>query len=151
MNKDLIAKREEQLKAFAESDDNKVVSRLIAWGYLVWSVGKYYMDDAIEILDKYEINKGKLKTKALNLERSFDSFNETFKSFVIDDDAERRLCNDFSELHSLCDTFFLEAIDDNFVTINPRTGRIVKHRTPETVTCLIIGHGMEPEQKGGEE
>lgn len=87
-----------------ECGDSARISVLISMCYLLNSVSNAYFEQAVEIMEKYNILHKKLKTKTNNLYQSFESFDKEFAS-LIDAELRKDLCDDFEQVQNFCDKF----------------------------------------------
>lgn len=92
------------IKELTESGNEAKASSLLDMGYQTFTIGKGFIEEAIEILNKYGLTDSKLKTLANNLMQSFDAFdkyviamNEDRKQLYVNIDILRELLEAFSE------------------------------------------------------
>ncbi len=78
------------IKELTESGNEARASRLIDMGFQTFTIGNGFIEEAIEILNRYGITDSKLKTLANNLMQSFDAFNK----YTVAMNEERRQLND---------------------------------------------------------
>lgn len=92
-------------RAFVESGDHRKCAKLISMAYVMNSIVNEYMDDAVSIMEKYDMVHKKIKTTMNNLSQSFDSMEKTIRTLICDDEARKELCNDYGILKGTCDRF----------------------------------------------
>lgn len=97
----------ENFKQFIESGDCKRASVLISMAYLAHSVANSYNEEALEIMEKYDLVHKKIKTRATNLEVAFDLYDKAVFSLVDKDEMSRNLCEDYDKFRSICDDFIV--------------------------------------------
>ena len=92
------------IKELTESGNEAKASSLLDMGYQTFTIGNGFIEEAIEILNKYGLTDSKLKTLANNLMQSFDAFdkyviamNEDRKQLYVNIDILRELLEAFSE------------------------------------------------------
>ena len=92
------------IKELTESGNEARASRLLDMGFQTFTIGNGFIEEAIEILNKYGLTDSKLKTLANNLMQSFDAFdkyviamNEDRKQLYVNIDILRELLEAFSE------------------------------------------------------
>lgn len=92
-------------KKFIESGDSDKVARYLSMGYLVQSVANAYNEDAIDLMEKYDLVHKKIKTTANNLMQSFDVYDKTISSLIDNKEARLQLLCDYDILRETCDKF----------------------------------------------
>lgn len=95
-------REEPHVKAFLESEDCQKTVRLISMAYLVHSVANSLVEDAFDILAKYDSVRGKIKTTSNNVVQSFDTFDKVMRSLIGDQEAKWQFCDDFDEFEAVC-------------------------------------------------
>lgn len=103
-----IKKRLEQLDkvdAITKSGDLDLAARLLSAAYVISGVANGYAEDAVEIVERYGLKVGKIKTKANNLQQSFDTYDKEMWAMIHDHDAGLQLCEDTDVLRTLIDAF----------------------------------------------
>ena len=90
------------IKELTESGNEARASRLIDMGFQTFTIGNSFIEEAIEILNKYGLTDSKLKTLANNLMQSFDAFD---KYAVALNEEREQLCTNIDILRELLEAF----------------------------------------------
>ena len=101
--------RMQLIKELTESGNEARASRLLDMGYQTFTIGNGFIEEAIEILNRYGLTDSKLKTLTNNLMQSFDAFD---KYVVAMNEERKQLCNNIDILREL-----LEAFAENDITV----------------------------------
>ena len=129
-------------REFIESGDDRQVSRLVSMAYLVASVTNAYFEEAIGLMEKYDLVHKKIKTTSNNLTQSFDSFDKAISALIDTQEAKLQLCSDYDIFRAVCDRYMnADAhIDDAGLvkengetpeTDNPHTTETMKRPNPK--------------------
>ena len=92
-------------KAFIESGDSIRVARLLSMQFLVQSISNAYGEEAVELMEKYDLVHRKIKTRINNLTVAFDLYDKELFQLIDTDGAKKRLLEDYEYFKSVCDKF----------------------------------------------
>lgn len=96
MKIEMLIKSDESFRRYHESGDNIRLSKLISMMYLLNTCTNELRMEADEILERYNIMRGKIKTLSNNVEQSFDTYNNYLAAMLGDnDEAKRRFCGHY--------------------------------------------------------
>ena len=87
---EMLIKDNEKFRRYHESGDNTRLSKLVSMMYLLNTCTNELRMEADEILDRYEIKRGKIKTLSNNVEQSFDAYNNYLAAMLGDNDEAKR-------------------------------------------------------------
>ena len=87
---EMLIKDNENFRRYHESGDNMRLSKLVSMMYLLNTCTNELRMEADEILDRYEIKRGKIKTLSNNVEQSFDAYNNYLAAMLGDNDEAKR-------------------------------------------------------------
>ena len=87
---EMLIKDNEKFRRYHESGDNTRLSKLVSMMYLLNTCTNELRMEADEILDRYEIKRGKIKTLSNNVEQSFDAYNNYLAAMLDDNDEAKR-------------------------------------------------------------
>lgn len=110
-------------RAFIESGDSLRVSVLVSMLYLMHSTSNSYAEEAISLMEKYNLVHKKIKTTANNLSQSFDSFDKVLFQLVNRHESQNIFCGDYERFQSIC---------DQFMNIEGALKRFANNPLPET-------------------
>lgn len=105
-------KNSPNFKKFIESGESEQVARLVSMAYLIISVGNSYNEEAIEIMEKYDLVHKKIKTKANNLAQSFDAYHKVINE-LMNKESRLQLCVDFDDFKAFCDKYMNQKPQEN--------------------------------------
>lgn len=86
----MLISSSENFRRYHESGDNTRLSKLVSMMYLLNTCTNELRMEADEILDRYEIRRGKIKTLSNNVEQSFDAYNNYLVAMLGDNDEAKR-------------------------------------------------------------
>lgn len=92
-------------RAFVESGDSLRVSVLVSMLYLMHSISNAYAEQAIALMEQYDLVHKKIKTTANNLSLSFDSFDKVLFQLVNKQESQNIFCGDYERFQNICDQF----------------------------------------------
>lgn len=92
-------------REFIESGSEKRVARLVSMAYLIDSIGNSYTEEAVSLMEKYDLVHKKIKTTSNNLTQSFDSFDKAISALIDTRDAKLQLCSDYEIFQAVCDKY----------------------------------------------
>lgn len=87
---EMLISSSESFRRYHESGDNTRLSKLVSMMYLLNTCTNELRMEADEILDRYEIRRGKIKTLSNNVEQSFDAYNNYLAAMLGDNDEAKR-------------------------------------------------------------
>lgn len=73
---------------------DKRLAWLESMAYVLASIVNEYIEEANDIMDKYGLKRGKLKTKCNNLTQTFETYHKEMAAMLKDDqEAKEQLCS----------------------------------------------------------
>ena len=93
-------------KVMEQTGDDKDVAKRIAFAHQLLTQGNRLVEEAYDIMSKYGLNYGRIKTLANNVCNSFDAFDKMF-SFLMNGNGEawEQVCNNAEVFQELIDAF----------------------------------------------
>ena len=85
------------IEKFKQSTDYQRSNVCASCAYLLFTVAQAYVEENIEILDKYNLYHYNLKHDAKELVKKFDMYDKSFRKMIIKG-KEENICNDYEEL-----------------------------------------------------
>lgn len=89
-----------------KSGDLSLAARHIAMAYQLFTAANTHAEEANEIMSRYGLTIGKMKTVQNNLMQSFDAYDKAFmKRFHIDAAGKAQMCGDADVLRDMLTAF----------------------------------------------
>lgn len=85
------------IEKFKQSEDYQRSNVCASCAYLLFSIAEAYVEENIEILDKYGLYHHNLKHDAKELIKKFDVYDKSFRKMIIRG-KENNICSDYQEL-----------------------------------------------------
>ena len=99
-------------EAMKKTGDDRNAAQRIALSYQLFTRANAMVEEAYEIMAKYGLNYGKIKTLANNLCNSFDAFDKMFSDLMNGNgEAWEQVCYDSDLLRELLDAFMENGIE----------------------------------------
>lgn len=99
-------------KAMEQTGDSREVGKRVAIAQQLFTQGNRLVEEAYDIMQKYGLNYGKVKTLANNLCNSFEAFNTMFSNLMNgNNEAWAEVCYDHDILRELLDAFMENNIE----------------------------------------
>lgn len=100
-----IIRDNKNVKNFIDSGDSDLAAKCLSAAYLLISLGNFFLDETLDLFEKYDLLYGKLKTKACNFENVFDNLEKEIGKYI-QKEANDKLVNDYEKLNKIIEEMF---------------------------------------------
>lgn len=100
--------QDEDIQRYINDGDSAKVNKLISMAYLMMTIANAYNEEAIEILEKYQLVKKKIKTRMVNLRTAFELYDKQMFELIHKEEGRRALCLDYDIFKKMCDDYMEE-------------------------------------------
>lgn len=100
-----VIRNNNNVQEFINSGDANLAAKNLSAGYLLISLGNYFINETLDLFEKYDLLYGKIKTKASNFESIFDSLEKEISQYI-QKDAKTKLIDDYEQLNKIVEQMF---------------------------------------------
>lgn len=100
-----IIKDNKNVKEFIDSGNSTQAAKYLSAAYLLISLGNFFLDETLDLFEKYDLLYGKLKTKACNFENVFDNLEKEIGKYI-QKEASDKLVKDYEDLEKYIKQLF---------------------------------------------
>lgn len=100
-----VIRNNKNVQEFIDSGDANLAAKNLSAGYLLISLGNCFINETLDLFNKYDLLYGKIKTKASNFEDIFDSLEKEISKYI-QKDSKTKLVDDYEQLNKIVEQMF---------------------------------------------
>lgn len=100
-----VIRNNNNVQEFINSGDADLAAKNLSAGYLLISLGDYFINETLNLFEKHDLFYGKIKTKASNFENVFDGLEKEISQYI-QKDAKTKLVDDYEQLNKIVEQMF---------------------------------------------
>lgn len=100
-----VIRNNNNVQEFINSGDANLAAKNLSAGYLLISLGDYFINETLNLFEKHDLLYGKIKTKASNFKNVFDGLEKEISQYI-QKDAKTKLVDDYEQLNKIVEQMF---------------------------------------------